>query len=116
MPQPQTKAQVSKDTIHPVLPNHPTVGCRETYRSLAGNITAFKEVTYNHFKELYHPIIYQSLLQGRSKHQTTRRHWSDDTKIEMRNDTNGNPDDEGYDPDGKDGAILIDLCDEDQDK
>ena len=40
MPQPQTKAQVSKDTIHPVLPDHPTVACRETYRSLAGDITA----------------------------------------------------------------------------
>ena len=35
---------------------------------------------------------------------------------DRRNDTNGNPDDEGYDPDGKDGAILIDLCDEDQNK
>ena len=49
MPQPQTKAQVSKDTIHPVLPVHHTVSCRETYRSLAGDITAFKEVMYNHF-------------------------------------------------------------------
>ena len=34
----------------------------------------------------------------------------------MKEDTDGDPGDEGYDPDGKNGAILMDLCDEDQNK
>ena len=37
-------------------------------------------------------------------------------KIKVEKDNYVDPSDEGYDPDGKDGAILIDLCDENQNK
>ena len=37
-------------------------------------------------------------------------------KIKVKEDNYVDPGDEGYDPDGKDGAILIDLCDENQNK
>ena len=37
-------------------------------------------------------------------------------KIKVKEDDYVDPSDKGYDPDGKDGAILIDLCDENQNK
>ena len=37
-------------------------------------------------------------------------------KIKVEDDDYADPGDKGYDPDGKDGAILMDLCDEDQNK
>ena len=37
-------------------------------------------------------------------------------QIKLEGDNREDPGDEGYDPDGKDGAILMDLCEEDQNK
>ena len=37
-------------------------------------------------------------------------------KTIVEDDGDVDPSNEGYDPDGKDGAILMDLCDEDQSK
>ena len=37
-------------------------------------------------------------------------------QIRLQGDNREDPGDEGYDPEGKDGAILMDLCEEDQNK
>ena len=45
---------------------------------------------------------------------THRKHTNE--QVRGSGDNLEDPGDEGYDPDGKDGAILMDLCEEDQNK
>ena len=51
---------------------------------------------------------------GPETHQSTPR--GSGGNLEDPGGEGYDPDCEGYDPDGKDGVILMDLCEEDQNK
>ena len=59
------------------------------------------------------PFLHRSLWGRKHTNQQVR---GSGGNLEDPGGEEHDPDYEGYDPDGKDGAILMDLCEEDQNK
>ena len=68
--------------------------------------------------EFWNAVSHTGKVTGRNPylHRVLWERKNTTQKIKVEDDDYADPGDEGYDPDGKDGAILMDLCEEDQNK
>ena len=68
--------------------------------------------------EFWNAVSYTGKVTGRNPylHRVLWDRRDTTQQREARDDDHADPGDEGYDPDGKDGAILMDLYDENRDK
>ena len=72
----QAQRTPTPNSLQTPRPQYSPITPTEVQRYLSPGTPCFQGSSNTKQRTFIHPIIYPGLLQGHSKHQTTRRHWS----------------------------------------